>query len=319
MNDKSPTVLTLGNYRNLGNIGDDIYRRLLTDTLQRNGVKVVTSTTSPNKVQGIILGGGGVLNAVSFKRLETLQRYGKTMPSAIISCGIEGCVVPDNINELLCGVDIATVRDAKAWTYSQGSAILGADMAFAIDAEHFSNEQNREKIGFSLRIRKLDDLSRLQEVTDKLAQREKGNAVDINTYMRNVYGNRIPIIDNVPDVSYNGSLKDYLQNISKCKLVVCSQYHAVILSVLSGSAVCGYVYSNKVQELVDTLSLQEYFTNDIDKLETVYEKAIRDLPTVEKKLIRRLRSSAFETHVTAVVKMANWVKGIDTRVGLRIN
>ncbi len=305
---EKPTVLILGNYKEIGNVGDDIYRYILTDVMTRKGINVVTSAASPRRVNGVILGGGGVLNAVSGKRLDVLERYGKSMPSAIISAGMEGCAIPENIGELLTSVDIATVRDILAWKYGRGSALLAPDMAFAIDPTESTDKGQRTRVGFSLRIKRATDLPRLNELCSEIALEEKAECVDVNSYFREKFHTRIPLISNTKDLSYNGSINFYLNELRKCDLVICSQYHAIILSIICGCAVCGYIYSRKVTGLVESLCLSKYFTTEVDKLPEVYKRAREDMPRIEKRLLDAIRRNATQTHVAAIEQIADMVQ-----------
>ena len=79
--------------------------------------------------------------------------------------------------------------------------------------------------------------------------------------------------ENIHDVRYRGNIDEFLELYAKMEYMICSRFHAMVLSAVANQKMYVIYYSNKISNVIDDLNLDIPLLN----LKDIKEEDIIDL------------------------------------------
>ena len=97
--------------------------------------------------------------------------------------------------------------------------------------------------------------------------------------------------ENIKDVRYRGNIDEFLNLYAKMEYMICSRFHAMVLSTVANQRMYVVSYSNKISNVIDDLNLDIPLLN----LKNIKESDIvklNEFKSIDKEKIDRVRINA---------------------------
>lgn len=243
-------------------------------------------------VGGSIFMEGGVVYNITNQFLEFLKECNKNnIPFFYVSSNFGPYYTEGYVNlakEVFNEISDICFRDKYSYNMFKDikSVRYAPDLAFAY--ENKFNVQEKNTVGIS--IIDLDIRSNIKSEKDvyfKLMRETIKNYIDnnkkvylfsfcryegdekaINELLENMPNK---YLENIHKVLYRGDLEEFLSIYSKMEYMICTRFHAMILSIVFKQKCYILSYSEKINNVIDDLSLFEYYIEfkQIDKYDII--------------------------------------------------
>lgn len=310
-------------YYSRGNFGDDAMAILIAQSVQSRGWLPIILTPSPyfdpvpgveicstledcGEVQAAVIGGGGLMNEVSFLRriwnlrkepfkadladIDSLNAWLQANSKKILPISIGGCgkkfgkekatllstnAIPGTVR---LKSDIEVLRSLGITGYTHYPDILWKiPEAFGVSGSHSSQGKS---IGFNIKAkhagRSFLDLMSGLTTKHQLSLKNVTSHVDRERYS---YENEF---ENVSTISYTGNLPRFLEQLGALSIVVSSKLHVGLAAMSLGVPFVSYKGPAKTHAALREIGLDRYICDSEDQLLRILEDIMENYDVTRK-------------------------------------